>query len=109
MPVSSIQTNIGTCLLLGWSSPIHHHHHHHHQGGGPAAGCFDEVPSCLDALIVYHEDDAGMLIKNGGLESAMKHLKGIRTFFILSASNKTFRYSTMPTCWDRMLIFGLTD
>ena len=32
-----------------------------------------------------------MLIKNGGLESAMMHLKGVRTFFILSASNQTFR------------------
>ena len=85
-------------MLAGWSSPIHHHHHHH--GGGPAAaGCFDEASSCLDALIVYHEDDAGMFIKNGGLESAMKHLKGVRDFFILSASNKTFRCNiTMPTC-----------
>lgn len=32
-----------------------------------------------------------MLIDNGGLESAMKHLVGVRNFFILSASNKTFR------------------
>ena len=48
-------------------------------------------PPCLDALILYHPDDKQMFITNGGLDSAMTNIVGIRTFFILSASNSTFR------------------
>ncbi|GAX78786.1 hypothetical protein CEUSTIGMA_g6223.t1 [Chlamydomonas eustigma] len=50
-----------------------------------------ETTSCLDALLVYHEDDKTMFITNGGLASAIEHLAGIRIFFVLSASNNTFR------------------
>ena len=38
-----------------------------------------------------------MLIDNGGLESAMENIIGIRQFFILSASSKTFRCGSAPT------------
>jgi hypothetical protein len=75
-------------LHAGWSRSIHHRYD---SPRGGIQGCPRVAQTCLDALIVYHEDDVGMLINNGGLESAIKHLKGIRTFFILSASNQTFR------------------
>lgn len=61
---------------------------------GETGGCPAVAPSCLDALIVYHEDDAPMLIGNGGLEAAIEHLVGVRRFFILSASSKTFRLAS---------------
>uniref|UniRef100_A0A7R9VAW7 Nucleotide-diphospho-sugar transferase domain-containing protein n=1 Tax=Chlamydomonas euryale TaxID=1486919 RepID=A0A7R9VAW7_9CHLO len=48
--------------------------------------------ACLDALIPYHEDDRVGLLEHGGLESALKHLKGIRRFFVLSAGNESFRH-----------------
>ena len=71
--------------------------------GQPGGGCPAVAPSCLDALIVYHEDDAPMLIGNGGLEAAMQHLVGVRRFFILSASSKTFRWAVeggaVSSCW----------
>lgn len=51
--------------------------------------CHATAPQCLDVLVLYHEDDQKMLIDNGGMAAAMKHLKGIRQFFVLSLSNAT--------------------
>lgn len=39
---------------------------------------------CMDVLVPYHESDEFMFIKNGGFESAKRHLKGVRKFFILT-------------------------
>ena len=45
---------------------------------------------------MYHEDDSFMLLDNGGLESALQNLKGIRKFYILSARNATLRWDLFP-------------
>jgi hypothetical protein len=47
---------------------------------------------CLDALIPYHEADQSMFVHNGALFAAKKHLKGVRYFFVVSVSNKTFEH-----------------
>lgn len=36
------------------------------------------------------QDDMQMFVHNRGLESAAKHLKGIRNIYVMSARNATF-------------------
>lgn len=70
---------------------VQHREMGHHSTECVLAVCRCPQSSCLDVLILYHEDDAHMLIDNGGLDSALDNLIGVRNFYILSARNATLR------------------
>lgn len=44
---------------------------------------------CIDALIMYHEDDLAMLVQQGALSAVRRHIVGVHKIFIVSASNRT--------------------